>query len=255
MSPLNRNMIVVLLIAAGLLLVGGCGSSSPNGNAVFSDQAGHPADWLPAGHMNAAQANETVCTQCHGDDFSGGIANVSCTLCHLGGVNSEHPISWGTGSQIGLNHAPYAQTNGTTACAETYCHGNTLTGVAESGPSCSSCHLGGPTQVHDASFSQNTGTTHAPYAVANGTTACSNEVCHGTTLTGVQGSGPSCTSCHLGSPTSVHPTNWGAAILSMHGPYVAVNDTDACSNINCHGANLEGVAGSGPSCRSCHSFP
>jgi len=254
MSSLKGITIAGLLLAAGLLILGGCGSSK-NDNAAFIDQTGHPAGWLPAGHMTAAQTDESVCAQCHGDDYSGGISNVSCTLCHLGGVNSEHPLSWGTGSQIALNHAPYAQGYGTAGCANMYCHGTTLTGVADSGPSCSSCHLGGPTSVHDATFSQNTGTTHAPYALANGTAACANAVCHGTTLSGVVGSGPSCTSCHLGGPTSVHPTNWGAAILTMHGPYVVANSTDSCSNLNCHGADLQGVAGSGPSCRSCHSFP
>jgi hypothetical protein len=206
--------------------------------------------------MVAAQTDIGVCAECHGDDYGGGISRVSCTQCHLGGVSAVHPSSWGTGSQIDLYHGPYAQTNGTTACANTYCHGTTLIGVAGSGPSCTSCHLGGPTSVHDATFSQNTGTTHAPYTVANGTSACANASCHGTTLSGVTGSGPSCTSCHLGTPTSVHPTDWGAAILTKHGLYVVDHgSTGACANANCHGINLQGVAGSGPSCRSCHSFP
>ncbi|MDA8423860.1 MAG: hypothetical protein M0Z89_11055 [Nitrospiraceae bacterium] len=251
MPSVNKNLIMVLLLIVGLLALAGCGSEK-NDKAVF-DGDQHPAGWLPAGHMAAAKTDVTVCAECHGSDYAGGISGVSCTLCHLGGVDSVHPAAWS--QNTGTYHAPYAASNGTTACSNMYCHGNGLTGVAGSGPSCTSCHLGGPVAVHPSAWSQNTGTFHAPYAVANGTTACSNVNCHGTTLTGVGGSGPSCTSCHLGSSTSVHPIDWAGSILTKHGLYVVANSTGACANINCHGGHLEGVAGSGPSCSSCHSFP
>ena len=179
---------------------------------------------------------------------------------------SVHPVSWGTGTQIALNHAPYVATNGNTSCQNNYCHGSTLAGVAGSGPSCASCHLGGATSVHpldwsgsdpdeawsicccehdqrlrDRNLSRNNvergfrqrpllhelpyrghhvrtssrlGGSHSPASRALcagkwNQRVCETANCHGSSLTGVTGSGPSCTSCHIGSPTSVHPASWG----------------------------------------------
>jgi hypothetical protein len=77
--------------------------------------------------------------------------------------------------------------------------------------------------------------------------------CHGDDLAGGI-SRISCTSCHLGTPTSVHPTDW-IPIFRTHGPFVASNGTAACANQYCHGTTLAGVPGSGPSCTSCHGLP
>jgi hypothetical protein len=77
--------------------------------------------------------------------------------------------------------------------------------------------------------------------------------CHGEDLAGGI-SRISCTSCHLGSPTSVHPTDW-VPLFRTHGPYVAANGTAACANQYCHGTTLAGVPGSGPSCTTCHGLP
>jgi hypothetical protein len=77
--------------------------------------------------------------------------------------------------------------------------------------------------------------------------------CHGEDLAGGI-SRISCTSCHLGSPTSVHPTDW-VPLFRTHGPYAAANGTAACANQYCHGPTLGGVPGSGPSCTSCHGLP
>jgi len=162
-------------------------------------------------------------------------------------VNGEHPAGW-----LPAGHVASAQADITT-CES--CHAPDLSGGI-AGVSCVSCHLGGANSVHPAEWSGMTGTAHAPYATANGTAACANEFCHGTTLGGVPDSGPSCSSCHLGGPTAIHPAAWGTAILTQHGPYVVANSTAACANAVCHGLTLNGVAGSGPSCKTaCHSFP
>jgi predicted CxxxxCH...CXXCH cytochrome family protein len=224
------------------------GCSDPNAQSpINSDTGKHAANWLPAAHMAAATSDLDSCSTCHGADFNGGISGVSCTSCHLGSSTSVHPATW---VPVYSTHGPYATANGTNACSNQYCHGPSLTGVPNSGPSCTSCHLGSPTSVHPADWVP-VYSTHGPYVKANSTSACANQYCHGLSLTGVANSGPSCTSCHLGGLTSGHPADW-VPIYSTHGPYVTANGTNSCSNQYCHGTTLTGVPDSGPSCTLCH---
>ena len=192
MPQVNKGSILVLLLLISLLLTAGC--SSPNAQSQFSANGEkHTSDWLPAGHMTAAKADENSCTECHGSDFSGGISKVSCTGCHLGGVDSVHPQEW---SQItGTAHAAYVGANGNTSCANANCHGTALSGVAGSGPSCTSCHLGGVSLIHPAAWDADI-TLHKNYVASVGSSSCANAVCHGAKLQGVFLSGPSCSQCH-----------------------------------------------------------
>jgi len=194
MSQITKFTFPGLLLFGGLLFMAGCGSSTPNSNAPFDADSGHPANWLPAGHMNSARSDESVCAECHGTDYNGGTSGISCTQCHLGGVNSVHPVEWGT--SIDSAHAAYVDTNGNTACANTNCHGTKLEGVDNSGPSCTSCHLGGASAFHPVSFGMGTQAllNHASYVMANGSTGCATSSCHGVNLTG--GIGPACVTCH-----------------------------------------------------------
>jgi len=204
MSQIMKISMTGFLLVIGLAFLGGCGSSTPNSQAVINEEGQHAAGWLPAGHMIAAREDQAVCTECHGSDYLGGVARVSCFTCHLGGVGSVHPTDWGQNTLT--LHGAYVDTNGATACANAACHGTNLTGVANSGPSCSSCHLGGATSVHPASFgttSRSVDLNHGSYVTTNGAAACANAACHGTNLTGVPGSGPACVTatCHQnGSP-------------------------------------------------------
>jgi hypothetical protein len=77
--------------------------------------------------------------------------------------------------------------------------------------------------------------------------------CHGADFGGGI-SKVACTQCHLGNQLSVHPNQWGPYAYGLHGSYVKVNDPSAakCANANCHGANLDGIGGTGPSCALCH---
>lgn len=126
-----------LLMSLALFLVSGCGDK--NSQADLDPLLGtHSAEWLPLGHKNSANENIEACTECHGSDFSGGISTISCTKCHLGDYRSVHPIEWG--NDVIARHKYYATQNGTTSCANIYCHGADLSGVVGSGPSCSSCH-------------------------------------------------------------------------------------------------------------------
>jgi predicted CxxxxCH...CXXCH cytochrome family protein len=215
----------------------------------------HPETWNPVSrdHMTYVRANGSAsCSNryCHGAALTGvPDSGPSCGSCHLGGAGSFHPSSW-TAPEI--DHAAYAATNGASACSNIACHGPDLAGKQYGGPSCTSCHLGGATRKHPASFVDPVALNHADYVKTNGTGSCSNQYCHGASLSGVAGSGPACASaCHLGSSTSIHLSSWTSVTIN-HGPYAKQNGTLACRTQYCHGDTLGGVAGSGPSCTSCH---
>ena len=205
------SLILCLLFSLALLALSGCGDK--NSQTDFSSNSGaHPAGWLtPAPSLHGKVANNQVatnkvnCTECHGDDFLGGISKVACTKCHLGNDRQVHPLQWGQFAYA--LHGSFVQQKGTASCANVSCHGSDLTGVAGSGPSCTSCHLGGsPTSSHPAGWNTTADFTsgqqplHAQYVGSNGTTACRNAVCHGANLQGVFLSGPSCNACHSFTP-------------------------------------------------------
>jgi len=198
MSPIKK-MIVGLLLLAGLLLNIGCGTSDPNSAAAFDSDSGHGADWLPAGHAQAAQEDPAACTECHGSDLSGGISHVSCTPCHLNG-------------------SPFVLTNCTS------CHGNPPTANAVPDRAgthaahnvlpnvknvCNSCHSG----AGSGTLNHNNGTVDvmflSSYNAKSGTatydatgSTCSKVSCHGgqTTPGWLAGAtidvNTQCTSCH-----------------------------------------------------------
>jgi hypothetical protein len=207
MSSIKLHLIQRCLLAALLLVLAGCGSKNPNSTFSTASGGAHTAaNWLPAGHMTAANSDLGSCAVCHGSDYSGGTSKVACTECHMGDQQNVHPLDWGYLAYA--KHGAYAKTTGIASCNNMYCHGKTLTGVATSGPSCTSCHLGGPMQVHPGNYSStatdftdwSTNTTssnfHGTYVTNNGINSCANAVCHGTYLKGVTGSGSSCQACH-----------------------------------------------------------
>jgi hypothetical protein len=188
----SRALGMMLLMS--VLMLSGCGDK--NSQSSFDATSGsHPAGWLPTGHTAAAKLNILSCTDCHGDNFTGGISKVACTQCHLGNQLEIHPLRWG--------QFAYA--------------------------------------------------LHGSFAKLNGTTSCANALCHGTNLDGVGGTGPSCSSCHMGGATSKHPLPWNTDI-ELHAGFIGQNGSTACRNVVCHGANLQGVFLSGPGCNACHSF-
>jgi len=133
------------------------------------------------------------------------------------------------------------------SCTE--CHGDALDGGI-SAVGCTACHLGGVNSVHPPDWTDIT--YHGPYAVSNGFSSCASVYCHGANLEGVPGSGPSCASCHFGAGV-IHPPDWGAFAYARHDTFVESNGTESCAIAYCHGSNLQGVPGSGPSCASaCH---
>ena len=200
--------------------------------------AAHPASWLPSAHALEARSDPGSCKICHAEDFSGGVAGVACTDCHLGDEISVHPLSWG--ANPAWKHFVDFPAAGIESCARSSCHGAELQGVPDSGPSCSSCHH------------QGEGWLPAVHAVRARAELAGCRVCHGEDLAGgIVKFG--CVGCHLGDQTTIHPLSWGSNIQAEHGAYVRLNGSEACANAYCHGADLRGVNESGPSCSTCHA--
>ncbi|MBW6485343.1 MAG: hypothetical protein K0B01_04235 [Syntrophobacterales bacterium] len=245
MSQITKTSLTfALLLFISVFALAGCGSSSSQSS--FDSSTGHPTGWLPTGHKTAAKANMETCAECHGADYQGGIAQTSCTTCHIGNHASYHPTQWGAYAYA--LHGSYAKANGTAGCATASCHGTNLAGVFQSGPSCSACHLGGPNAYHPPEWTTLPGTSHGNYAKTNGTAGCATASCHGANLDGVFQSGRSCSDCHLGGPTSKHPLEWSDN-SSLHEGYVAANGISSCSVLACHGSQI--IAGSS-GCSACH---
>jgi hypothetical protein len=158
--------------------------------------------------------------------------------------SGSHPAGW-----LPAGHTTKAVAD-LESCAP--CHGADYAGGV-SGTSCSSCHMGGNASIHPA-WGTPVYATHGSYVKSNSndTSGCANAACHGTALTGVSGSGPSCTLCHIGSAVSIHPVQWNGN-TSLHKTKVGFTNIESCKNIVCHGAALEGVYLSGHSCYICHN--
>jgi predicted CxxxxCH...CXXCH cytochrome family protein len=224
------------------------GCSDPNAQSpVNADTGSHAANWLPAAHMAAAASDLNSCSTCHGADYKGGVSGVSCTSCHLGSPTSVHPTDW---SPVYCTHGPYVNSSptATSACANQYCHGTTLTGVPDSGPSCTSCHMGGVTTIHPAGWLGDACSNHGTFVLTSpsGTSGCANAYCHGTNLGGVPQSGPSCTKCHPTIPTS-------PSCGTCHG--IPPDGLAPAGNAypNLPGKHATHMAFSGITCEVCHS--
>jgi hypothetical protein len=252
MSPLRKESLLFFPLFL-LFLVALAACSSSNSQSSFDPESGkHPAGWLPSGHTTAAQAAIGTCTPCHGADYGGGISQVACADCHVLNGQSYHPsLSGQSGYFV---HADYVTANGNSSCANALCHGTKLDGVGGTGPSCTSCHMGGINDIHPVAWGQYDYAYHGATVKQSGTAACANAACHGANLDGVGGNGPSCTACHMGGITSYHPLQWGGLAIN-HKTKAGYSDFNGCKNSTCHGAKLEGVYLSGHACSACHTTP
>ena len=191
MSQIMTLYRAILACALPLVLFTACGT--PNEQAPFdSDAQAHTSAWISE-HSAAANASTTTCAGCHGENLDGGISAVSCTACHLGGTTAKHPTTWT--SPIAYDHSQYVALQGSSGCANANCHGTTLLGGV-TGPSCSSCHIGGPASFHPLDWAGTISTKHGQYVDINGTQSCANAQCHGVALLGIPTISPACNVCH-----------------------------------------------------------
>ncbi|MDD5773489.1 MAG: cytochrome c3 family protein [bacterium] len=118
----------------------------------------HPSGWRkPSNHGASAKSAPDFdpearkgfsrCQKCHGNDFSGGIANISCFVCH--GVNAPHPKKPWRSDKI---------THQTTNIANV--------------PVCSECHTNGANSTHKPDIIAPSGTLPGCF---NGTLCHSGE--------------------------------------------------------------------------------
>lgn len=236
-GPLFLAIIVVIAIA---------GCSDPNTASTLNPDTGnHPAGWY-IDHRIAFLKDQAVCTECHGADLRGGVSGVSCYSASFGGMSCHangpvgHPAGWSDPSQHGV-----AAEQDFSACK--ICHGATYKGGLVT-TTCYQCH-NGPGLNHPA----------PAWVVADHKTAAltDNTVCqkcHGTNYLG-GGSHIACNSCHMENQTKVHRLAWYPDVQLNHRAYALANGTSSCANQYCHGTNLTGVANSGPSCSTCHTWP
>ena len=109
-----------------------------------------------------------------------------------------------------------------------------------------------------APFNADTGSHAVSWLPADHMAAATTDInscssCHGADYSGGV-CGVSCTSCHMGGVTNIHPAGWLGDACSNHGTFVlsSPSGTSGCANAYCHGTNLGGVPQSGPSCTKCH---
>jgi hypothetical protein len=89
----------------------------------------HPANWaapgqhgrlgaqLPPSADNKVMAGFAHCAKCHGDDYSGGVSNVSCKACHTKAPHPDKP--WHGTTATKTNHTA-ANFNNAAECFK--CH-------------------------------------------------------------------------------------------------------------------------------------
>lgn len=132
---------VYFSVLFSLLIIAGCGSGNPEAPAGGD---AHPANWI-ALHGAEAITDLRGCQGCHGFDFNGSGAAVSCFNCHVSGPPfTIHPAVW---TNVVADHQGFAQDLSWTSCSVAICHGTDLQGG--NGPTCfnGACHpntLGDP---------------------------------------------------------------------------------------------------------------
>ncbi|HLA38429.1 MAG TPA: hypothetical protein VJ417_00455, partial [Candidatus Glassbacteria bacterium] len=159
-----------------------------------ANQSGHPSSgWLTSGDPNfhgthLAETSLEYCAGCHGADYKGGDAGVSCYTCHNG--PSGHPATGWLLSTSPNFHGLAASTRGLPACAA--CHGQDFDGGV-AGVSCSECHDDESGHPSSGFFTESDPNFHGTRVTLKGASYCAG--CHGTDYKGGD-SGVSCFDCH-----------------------------------------------------------
>jgi predicted CxxxxCH...CXXCH cytochrome family protein len=238
-----------------------------NGTVEVNEQHA-PGFADPAVHGPAANQDLTGCRSCHGADFGGGTAGVSCNACH-GGTAWQSNCTFCHGTRL----AAYTAADLTKAAPPRGTQGETATtarGVgahqahlAEGGLArpiaCAECHASLPASLAHvdgtASVEFGAGARRGGAAPTWSGTGCSATYCHGATL-GAGGSNKAptwtgggsqtvCGTCHGAPPPAPHVQN--SACGSCHTGYTAT-----AVNLALH---VDGKVDATASCTSCHGAP
>jgi hypothetical protein len=227
------------------------------------NQAGHPAGWAapaPAAqpHGDAAKKDGTVagqgfpnCKTCHGANFIGGSANVSCFICH--NVNAPHSAKpWRASAGSTYTHTTTVEAGNAPVCYT--CHAYTGTPnprnphipptPAPTGTA-PGCYNG--TMCHNQAGHPAGWVATAPAAQPHGNSAkttpgatagyASCQTCHGTGTNFSGGSsGVSCYPCHGPTANSPHASQWLTGDTYVHRT-TAEGNASACAFCHQNGAN------------------
>ena len=271
-----------------------CSTPLFNGQACHAGgPAGHPTGWRePSAHGAAAKSQPGIesgfsnCQSCHGIDFTGGSAGVSCFTastatgsCH--GVNAPHsPLPWRATSPLPTHTTTVNDAAGSNAAVCALCHlGNRTPPQYQPLPAGTQAGCFNGTLCHGVT-NHPTGWAepklHGAAAKAN-LTYC--QQCHSNNPTGGPGSNPrfnvvplsvppsrlvnGCEDCH--APLAAHPRV--LQIPPVFGPITTINPIGTPWYLHCkispsgfdawtrcHGATLDGTgaAAGATGCTFCH---
>ena len=271
MSQIKPSHLLFFALLA--LALGGCGGDTINEKAIYNVESGHKSipDWAGTHkntfkklssntykNLSTSVALKIVakCTECHGEDYKGGISKVSCMSNVAGSVYTCHATSpaanmTGCLSCHGATESgPFGSTAPNTRAAHT-----THTSLA--GIACSTCHSNGGSGTSDHSkaaagggFSKAKVLILGQYTAVGsngifgynvGDKTCSGITCHGGKITPawtgsikiVAGDNALCNSCHEKGTTPGKPqyNSYYSGRHAYHLDTVKANCTD-CHNIN-----------------------
>ncbi len=213
-------------------------------NTLCHAVTGHAAGWsspdVHGASVKTLANGFASCQACHGADFAGGTALISCFNCH--GVNAPHsPTPWRSLTRTHAN----TNTGNASVCA--LCHTNGANSSRQPSPpapagtaaGCFNNTLCHAEQVHAAGWiaaDQHGVTAEQDFSVC--------KTCHGATYQGGTAT-TTCYQCHNG-PGLNHPAP--AWVVPDHKTQ-ALTDSIICQK--CHGTDYLG-GGSHNACNSCH---
>jgi len=196
----------------------------------------------------------SVCGDCHGADYAGGISSPSCNKCH-----STLPVhKTNLMDQTSNNfHGNYFKTAGIKMSECQQCHGNGFAG-GQSSPACQNCHS--TIAVHKDGISDpSSANFHGNAIKTSNWNMQPCKTCHGSSYAGGVSS-PSCKTCHTqpagpeacntchGSKTD--PTNIAPPRDTKH------NTTTVSAGVGAHQTHLYNAQFSASlSCSECHKVP
>ena len=186
------------------------------------------------------------CKQCHGTNFTGGVASPSCANCHATIPVHVEGISSPSSENF---HAKYLNNTDQSMYQCKQCHGDAYEGGTIS-PTCTNCHE--TISVHvEGIIIPTSDNFHPKYLKNNNKSMSECTQCHGDDYTGGLDS-PSCANCH--SSISVHQAGIvNPSSPNFHGKYITNQfNWDMRSCAECHGINYSGgyIA---PTCLTCHT--
>ncbi len=223
----KKSIIIGLIVSLSLLsiILTGCETKVDNNWSGFGDSEHFPAPY-ENDHSSYLAANNypiSDCQECHGSDYDGGAAGISCIDCHSQnnvpqGCNDCHGDPAGSALNP-VDQAPPFDLSGSsnTTVRGVGAHTSHLAGVQFSdGISCSDCH----TVPSNDNFLEHLGETPADVVFSGladnsnhnpvwnpDTEECSNTYCHGDAepqWTIVNGTEAQCTTCHGLPPGPPH---------------------------------------------------